>query len=64
MTFAIHGSKDGQSVVTVRISPDAAVYKARLLKSSGWQVHISDSAGHRFGVSDFDRLIWIDRETA
>jgi hypothetical protein len=64
MTFAIHGSKDGQSVVTIRISPDAAVDKARLLDSFGWQVRITDSAGHQFDVSDFDRLLWINRETA
>ena len=59
MTFAIHGSKNGESVVTVRIRPDAAVDKARLLESFGWQVHITDSAGRKFGVSDF-----INRETA
>jgi hypothetical protein len=59
MTFAIHASKNGESVVTVRIGPDAAVDKARLLESSGWQVHITDSAGRKFGVSDF-----VNRETA
>lgn len=64
MTFAIHGSKDGQSVVTIRISPDAAVDKARLLDSSGWQVHITDSAGRQFDVSDFDQLLGSNRETA
>jgi hypothetical protein len=57
MTFAIHASKDGQIVVTIRISPDAAVDKARLLESSGWQVHITDTAGHHFGPSDFDRFL-------
>ena len=63
MTFTIHGSKDGQSVVTVRISPDAAIDKARLLEGSGWQVHITDLAGRQFGVSDFHRF-WINREHA
>jgi hypothetical protein len=53
MTFAIHASKNGQSVVTVRINPDAAVYKARLLESFGWKVHITDSTGRHFGVSEF-----------
>ena len=43
MTYAIHASKNGQSVVTVRISPEAAVDKASLLESLGWQVHITDS---------------------
>ena len=52
MTFAIHASKNGQSVVTVRISPDATADKARLLESFGWQVHITDLAGRQFGVSD------------
>ena len=63
MTFAIHGSKNGESVVTVRIGPDAAVDKARLLESVGWQVHITDSAGHQFDVSEFDRFLWINRAT-
>ncbi len=57
MTFAIHGSKNGESVVTVRIHPDAAVDKARLLESVGWQVHITDSAGHQFDLSEFDRFL-------
>ena len=64
MTFAIHASKNGQSVVTVRIRPDATVDKARLLERFGWKVHITNSAGHRFGVSEFDRFLWINRETA
>ena len=64
MTFAIHAWKDAQSVITIRISPDAAVDKARLLESFGWKVHITDSAGRQFVVSDFDRFLWISRETA
>ncbi len=64
MTYAIHGSKDGQSVVTIRISPVAAVDKARLLESLGWQVHITDQAGHQFGPSGFDQLQLVGRETA
>ena len=63
MTFAIHAWKDAQSVITIRISPDAAVDKARLLESVGWQVHITDSAGHQFDVSEFDRFLWINRAT-
>ena len=63
MTFAIHASKNGQSVVTVRIRSDATFDKARPLERFGWKVHITDSAGHRFGVSEFDRLLWINRET-
>lgn len=64
MTFNIHASKNGQSVVTIRISPAVAVDKARSLECSGWQVHITDAAGHRFDPSDFDRLSSLARETA
>ena len=63
MTYAIHASKNGQSVVTVRISPVVAVDKASLLQGQGWQVHITDSAGHQFDPSDFEQLISINRAT-
>jgi hypothetical protein len=56
MTFTIHASKNSQRIVTVRISPAVAVDKARGLESLGWQVHITDSAGHQFDPTDFDRL--------
>jgi hypothetical protein len=61
MTYAIYASRNGQSVVTIRISPIAAVDKARLLERLDWQVHITDSAGHQFDSLDFDRLLLIDR---
>ena len=64
MTFIIHASKNGQSVVTVRISPAVAVDKARVLESLGWQRHVTDSAGHQFDPSDFDRLSALADETA
>ncbi len=64
MTFAIHASKNGQSVVTVRISPAVAVDKARVLESLGWQVHVTDSAGHQFDPLDFDRLSSLADEPA
>src|SRR5258708_26080283 len=64
MTFAIHASKNGQSVVTVRINPAVAVDKARVLESLGWQVHVTDSAGHQFDPSDFDRLSSLADEMA
>jgi hypothetical protein len=57
MTYAIHASRDGQSVVTVRISPIAAVDKARLLERLEWRVHITNSAGHQFDSRDFGRLL-------
>lgn len=62
MTFAIHASRNGQSVATMRISPVAAVDKARQLQNAGWRVHITDAAGHQFGPDDFDRFLLIDRE--
>ena len=62
MTFAIHGSKNGERVVTVRIGPDAAFDKARLLESFGWQVHIIDAAGQQFDVSEFDQFLWVKRK--
>jgi hypothetical protein len=64
MTFAIHASKNGQSIVTIRISPAVAVAKARVLERSGWQVHVTDSAGHQVRPLDFDRLSSLPRETA
>jgi hypothetical protein len=57
-----HGSKNGERVVTVRIRPDAAVDKARRLVSFGWQVLITDAAGQKFDVSEFDQFLWINRE--
>jgi len=64
MTYAIHASRSGQSVVTIRISSIAAVDKARLLERLDWQVHITDPAGHQFAPPDFDRLLLIDRARA
>ena len=63
MTFTIHASNNGQSVVTVRISPAVAVDKARALESLGWQVHVTNSAGRRFTPSEFDWLSSLARET-
>ena len=45
MTYAIHASKNGMIVVTIRISPIAAVDKARLLERLAWQVHITIQPG-------------------
>ena len=60
MTFTIHAWKDGQSIKTVRIRPAVAVDKARVLQCSGWQVHVTDSAGRQFDPLDFDRLFSFD----
>ena len=64
MTFTIYASKNGQSVVTVRISPAVAVDKARVLESLGWQVHVTDSVGRQFIPSEFDWLSSLAGETA
>ena len=41
--------------------PRSTVDKARLLESFGWQVHITDSVGRQFGVSEFYLKITIER---
>ena len=64
MTFVIHASKDGQNLTSIRISSAAAVDKARLLEAIGWQVHITDSAGHQFDARDFDRVLGVERNSA
>ena len=64
MTYAIHASRDGRSVVTIRIIPAVAVDKARALERLGWQVHITDSAGHQFDPVDFDWLSSLSSEAA
>ena len=64
MTYAIHASRDGQSVVTICISPVVTVDKARTLEGLGWLVHVTDSAGHQFDPTDFDRLSSLSREPA
>jgi hypothetical protein len=48
MTFTIHASKNDQCVTTIRINPVAAVDKARMLETLGWQVHVINSAGRQF----------------
>ncbi len=63
MTYAIHASRDGQSVVTIRIIPAVAVDKARALERLGWQVHVTDSDGHQFNPMDFNRLLLLSRAT-
>jgi hypothetical protein len=51
-----HFTRNYESVVTVRIGPAVAVDKTRALESLGWEVHVTDSAGHQFDPLDFDRL--------
>lgn len=62
MTFTIQASKDGETVQTMRISPTITVAKARSLQKSGWQVHIIDSDGRRYGPNRFDQILSFDRK--
>jgi hypothetical protein len=55
--YTVHASKDGQSVTTVRIGPTVTVAKARALIKEGWQVHVTDAAGQRYGVAQLDQLL-------
>jgi hypothetical protein len=62
MTFTIYAWKEGENFTTVRIGPAVAADKARALEGLGWAVHVTDSAGHQFEPSDFDRLSAFSRE--
>ena len=56
-TFTIQAAKDGQTVTTVRIKSLVCVEKAKRLLQEGWQVHITDAAGHQYGPDQFDQLL-------
>jgi hypothetical protein len=45
----------GEVAISFAIHTSFAVDKARVLESVGWQVHVTNSAGHQFDPSDFDR---------
>jgi hypothetical protein len=45
----------GEVDISFAIHASLAVDKARVLESLGWQVPVTDSAGHQFDPSDFDR---------
>ena len=47
--FTIHASKDGDWVETQDTSPTLTVAKANTLHKTGWDVHITDSDGRRYG---------------
>jgi hypothetical protein len=54
--FTIRAYKNGQSITTVRIRPTVCVEKAKTLFREGWQVHITNAAGHQYGSDEFDQL--------
>jgi hypothetical protein len=57
MTFTIHASKGGHIAQTIRLDPLVAVTKARSLLQAGWEVHITDTAGHRYRPDSFRHLL-------
>ena len=60
-TFTVHASKDGDWVETQFTSPTLTVAKANSLKKGGWDVHIRDSEGRRYGPAQFNELLSFDR---
>ena len=54
--FTIHASKDGDWVETQDTSPTLTVAKANTLHKTGWDVHIADYDGRRYGPSRFNEL--------
>jgi hypothetical protein len=46
----------GEVAISFANHASFALDKARVLESLGWQVHVTDSTGHQFDRSDFDRL--------
>jgi hypothetical protein len=62
--FTIQASKNGQTVTTVRIRPTVCVEKAKTLLVKGWQVHITNAAGHQYGPDEFDQLLSFELLTA
>lgn len=60
--FTIHASKDGDWVETQLTSPTLAVARANGLTKSGWDVHITDSEGRRYGSVRFNDILSFDRK--
>ena len=61
--FTIHASKDGEWVETQGTSPTLTVAKASALHKSGWDVHITDSYGRRYGPARFNGVLSFDRKS-
>lgn len=60
--FTIHASKDGDWVETQLTSPTLTVARANGLTKSGWDVHITDSEGRRYGSVRFNDILSFDRK--
>jgi len=61
--FTIHASKDGEWVETQCTSPTLTVAKANILLKAGWDVHIADSDGRRYGPKSFNEVPSFDRKS-
>jgi hypothetical protein len=61
-SFTIYASKDGEWVETQGTSPTLIVAKANSLQKTGWDVHITDSEGRRYGPSRFNDVLSFDRK--
>jgi hypothetical protein len=59
--FTIHASKDGEWVDTQGTSP--TLTKANTLLKTGWDVHIADSDGRRYGPKSFNEVLSFDRKS-
>ncbi len=60
--FTIHASKDGEWVETQGTSPTLIVAKANTFHRTGWDVHIADSYGRRYGPTRFNEVLSFDRK--
>jgi hypothetical protein len=61
--FTIHASKDGKWVETQGTSPTLTVAKANTLLKTGWDVHITDADGRRYGPTRFHEVLSFDRKS-
>jgi len=61
--FTIRASKDGKWVETEQSSPTLTVAKANTLLKTGWDVHIMDSNGRRYGPTRFSEILSFDRKS-
>jgi hypothetical protein len=61
--FTIHASKDGKWIETKVTSPTLTVAKANTLLNTGWDVHITDADGRRYGPTRFHEVLSFDRNS-
>lgn len=60
--FTIHASKDGNWIETQEPSPTMAVANANMLHKSGWDVHVTDFHGRRYGPTRLNEILSFDRK--